>query len=273
MNIIFLGTGAAEGLPAAFCSCASCAYAREHRERDIRRRASILIDDALLIDLTPDFFSQALLLGRDLGALRAVLFTHAHKEHCYPWELRNLRPPYAVREADVPLSVCGSAFTLDKVSALLGEEEERQLAAFLKKHPLDAFTPVPVGDYTITALAARHSEGSFCYLVQKDGKSALFANDTGYFPEETWDYLDGIKLSLVCLDCSNLFEVETPNHMNIEDNVTAQRRLYQLGCADVHTKFYATHISHGGLLNHQQLDEHMRLYGIRTAYDGLTISL
>ena len=273
MKIVFLGTGAAEGMPAVFCSCGVCQYAREHGGRDVRRRASLLIDSTLLIDLTPDILSQTIALNCNLSGLQTVLFTHTHKEHCYPWELRSLRPPYALCERTGALAVCGSEETLEIMRDILGEHEEKQLEPFIRKVPLHTFEPVSLGDYTLTALAARHSDGAFCYLVERDSKVFLCGNDTGYFPEETWDYLDGVRLNMVSLDCNNIFDVETPNHMNIEDNVTVQRRLFQLGCADANTRFYATHICHSGKMNHRQLDEHMRLYGLQAAYDGLTVEI
>ena len=45
MKFHFLGTAAAEGIPALFCECAVCKEAREKGGRFIRTRSQALIDD------------------------------------------------------------------------------------------------------------------------------------------------------------------------------------------------------------------------------------
>ncbi len=46
MKIKFLGTGAAEDIPSFGCTCPRCRLAREEKGRNVRRRASLLIDAA-----------------------------------------------------------------------------------------------------------------------------------------------------------------------------------------------------------------------------------
>lgn len=273
MQVTYLGTGAAEGIPAVFCTCEVCNHARQNGGPNVRSRSSLLVDDALLIDITPDLFSQALALKRDLDGLEAILLTHAHREHCTPWEMRNLRPPYARRKRQEKFKVIGSPITLDFMTDSWGEWERGKLSPYLELVTVEEFQTVTVSGYEITALPARHCEGAFCYMIEKYEKVFLCANDTGYFQEPTWDYLAGRKLDFVCLDCNDLFDVETPNHMNLEDNITVQRRMYQLGCVNASTRFHTTHIGHVGQMNHQELDERMRMHGIHTAYDGLTVKV
>ncbi|MET9663405.1 adenosylcobinamide kinase/adenosylcobinamide phosphate guanyltransferase, partial [Streptomyces sp. NPDC006510] len=50
MELTLLGTGAPDGLPRPECPCAVCAVARGARSR---AATSLLVDDALLLDLTP----------------------------------------------------------------------------------------------------------------------------------------------------------------------------------------------------------------------------
>ena len=54
MLIDFLGTGAAEGIPAIFCRCAICENARRVKNKEIRMRTGVVIDKTLLIDFSPD---------------------------------------------------------------------------------------------------------------------------------------------------------------------------------------------------------------------------
>ena len=58
----FLGTSAAEGVPAPFCSCKACEDARRHPENQ-RMRTSFRIDEKMLIDLGADANVQAMRYG------------------------------------------------------------------------------------------------------------------------------------------------------------------------------------------------------------------
>lgn len=50
MKIKYLGTAAAEGIPAIFCECANCKRSRMLGGKNIRTRSQAIIDDVLLID-------------------------------------------------------------------------------------------------------------------------------------------------------------------------------------------------------------------------------
>nr|MDT0526292.1 adenosylcobinamide kinase/adenosylcobinamide phosphate guanyltransferase [Streptomyces sp. DSM 41633] len=75
MELTLLGTGAPEGLPRPSCPCAACATARGPWAR---AATALLVDDALLLDLTPGAVFAAARAGRSLGAVRQVLLTHPH---------------------------------------------------------------------------------------------------------------------------------------------------------------------------------------------------
>ncbi|WP_324277293.1 hypothetical protein [Blastococcus brunescens] len=81
MEVTLLGTGAADGWPNPWCSCASCADARERHEQ--RRPTSALLDGVLLLDLAPGLPPD----GISLGCVHTVLVTHAHPDHCSPFAL------------------------------------------------------------------------------------------------------------------------------------------------------------------------------------------
>ena len=59
MKITYLGTGAAEGIPALFCRCKYCNGVRERGGREVRSRSQIFIDGELSIDFPPDAFYHA----------------------------------------------------------------------------------------------------------------------------------------------------------------------------------------------------------------------
>lgn len=273
MHIRYLGTGASEGFPGVFCQCPVCREARTQGGRNVRRRASMLIDNTLLVDLTPDLLSQAAEWKLEMGDIEHLLITHTHADHFYAAELSNLRAPYCLHAERKQLNIYGSAAVWKRMEKLIGEEELKRLESFLTFEELKLFTPTTFGGYTVTPLQARHCPGAFIYLIESGGKVLLYANDTGFFPEETWDFLAGRMVDFVSMDCTNPVHSDTPNHMTLEDNVTVKRRLFQQKSASPRTRYLATHFSHTSGFLHRPLEERLRLYGIGVAYDGLEVEI
>ncbi|WP_328428270.1 bifunctional adenosylcobinamide kinase/adenosylcobinamide-phosphate guanylyltransferase [Streptomyces sp. NBC_00443] len=75
MELTLLGTGAPAGLPRPDCPCAACASALGD---DARAATSLLVDGALLLDLTPGAAFAAARAGRSLANVRQVLLSHPH---------------------------------------------------------------------------------------------------------------------------------------------------------------------------------------------------
>ena len=80
MKLKFLGTAAAEGVPAIFCSCQTCKSSGELGGRNIRKRSSLLLDDKIMFD-----FNDALTFVHqyqlDLSKLEHLVITHSHSDH------------------------------------------------------------------------------------------------------------------------------------------------------------------------------------------------
>ncbi|WP_329465566.1 bifunctional adenosylcobinamide kinase/adenosylcobinamide-phosphate guanylyltransferase [Streptomyces sp. NBC_01431] len=75
MELTLLGTGAPAGLPRPDCPCAACAVARGS---GVRAATALLVDGALLLDLTPGAALAAARAGHSLAGVRQVLLTHPH---------------------------------------------------------------------------------------------------------------------------------------------------------------------------------------------------
>ncbi|WP_406266667.1 bifunctional adenosylcobinamide kinase/adenosylcobinamide-phosphate guanylyltransferase [Streptomyces sp. NBC_00191] len=75
MELTLLGTGAPAGLPRPDCPCAVCATARG---ASARAATALLVDGALLLDLTPGAALAAARAGHSLVGVRQVLLTHPH---------------------------------------------------------------------------------------------------------------------------------------------------------------------------------------------------
>ncbi|MEU1479065.1 bifunctional adenosylcobinamide kinase/adenosylcobinamide-phosphate guanylyltransferase [Streptomyces sp. NPDC005760] len=75
MELTLLGTGAPAGLPRPSCPCAACAVALgEHA----RAATAVLVDETLLLDLTPGVAFAAARSGHSLAGVRQVLLSHPH---------------------------------------------------------------------------------------------------------------------------------------------------------------------------------------------------
>lgn len=276
MKLFFLGTGAAEGVPALFCDCDVCRAAHRRGGNDKRTRTSVLVDDAIQIDLSPDTLAHVHRYGPDfpLHAVRDLLFTHSHDDHFAVRELQYLSPTFAPTRT-APLHVWGSSQLLDKLKT--------QTSHFFETAPLGRCTLTPfvetaVAHLLVTPIVARHSEAELCfnYLLRnpQTGATLLYATDTGWYAEPTWAFLEGRRLDAVVVECGNGgAEGGYEGHLNVSDVIRFREKLHAGGGLIPNAPFYATHLSHTGLLLHDELTERFAPHGIRVAHDGLTLAI
>ena len=83
MKIQYLGTAAAEGLPALFCDCETCRKAREIGGKEMRTRTQLVVNGKLLLDFPPDTYTHALNYSLKLGQIQHLLITHSHMDHFF----------------------------------------------------------------------------------------------------------------------------------------------------------------------------------------------
>lgn len=269
MKIRFLGTAAAEGWPGMFCHCDSCKQARKRGGKDIRTRSQSIIDETLLIDFPPDSYWHMMHLNVDFPNIRDVLITHTHEDHLYTDDLK-LRGRYFASGIAWDMTLYGNDALAARLEAMIPEERE-----WLAWKELQEFTPTRVGEYTVTALLAKHNpaEKCFIYQIERDGKSLLYGNDTGIFPEATWEYIKDRRFDLVSLDCTMGKYGEGSNHMGVPDTTKVRERMLSLGCASEETKFVLTHFSHNGGLLHEELEDTAGPKGFLIAYDGFEVEV
>ena len=79
MKLTFLGTGTSQGVPVIACDCDVC-LSPDIRDKRLRSSVMITINNLnYLIDCGPDFRQQ--ILREKIQDIRAILFTHEHKDH------------------------------------------------------------------------------------------------------------------------------------------------------------------------------------------------
>lgn len=278
MKIQFLGTAAAEGWPAIFCQCKPCLEARRLGGKNIRSRSSVLINEKCLVDFPPDSFSHALKYGIELGTVDQLLVTHSHSDHFYPEDLMMMYPGYAYKNnQDHLLNIWGNGGVMSELErVILREKEEGSTPKGFCQHLVRAGESFQAGDLTVQALWAKHkpNEESLLFAIRDESHSIFYANDSGWFPEKTWEQLANWQFDLVLFDCTcGPHSGGEGCHMGIPEALKAQGRLSNMGSLKPGARAIATHFSHNGGLLHEQLVETLVSHGFEVAYDGLIIQL
>lgn len=273
MKIKFLGTAAAEGIPAIFCMCDTCREARKRKGRNIRTRTQAIIDDKLLIDFPGDTYMHCLDNDIELATIKHCLLTHTHSDHLYLDEISMRKPVFSNLSADDVLTFYGLAGAMQVIDNEIAAKDNKMV----KTQVLTPYTKTQIDEYTVTTIDAIHDPSSFpaFYIIKdKEGKTILWAHDTNYFSEEMWEYFKAnkIKFDLVSLDCTegNRPEMHYVGHMNLNDNIKLKNKLIEMNCADKNTIFISNHFSHNGFdVLYEDCCKIAEKEGIIVSYDGM----
>ena len=280
MKIIVLGSGGF-GYPLAFCDCEYCRKARILGGKNIRKRASLLVNDEMIIDLTPDCQVSMNMYGKDMGKVKFLLQTHTHLDHFDINQFTTLDYKYAIKRKASLMLVC-SELCLNDIQNKVSKYDKMNLynddylnKINLKTKTLNHGESIIFGTYNIKAIYCSHDEniGAQLYLIKQNGKTLLYATDTPPITETTLRELKGEKIDCVFLDESFGLRDYTFSHLNIKSfdeyiNTLKQNRLLNKNCL-----VYATHLTHDGNPLHEELEQILNKYGYMPAYDGLEIEL
>lgn len=273
MKIKYLGTGAAEGIPALFCRCAICKEARKRGGRELRTRSQAVIDDKLLMDFPPDSYFHIQHYNMDFSSFGHLLITHSHDDHFYPFDLLMRLPIYEHDMGADKLHIYGN----DVVGSLLKEAAERfsvqEIWDHLQFHEVKPFEKFKIEDYSIYPMPTKHmaTETALIYLIEHDGKTLLYGNDSSMFYDEIWDFLADKKLDCVSLDCTMGKYPVDPNHMGFQHNLQIRDKLCGMGCADADTKWICVHFSHNGEMLYKEMSEWAEQENFTAAWDGMEV--
>lgn len=283
MQITYLGTAAAEGIPAMFCACETCRRALKNGGRNIMTRSQMLIDDGLLIDFGIDTYQHFLKMGKTLVDIEHILITHSHVDHftfeeflnrvhgmCYNVKVEKLKMYMSKVVYDVMMNCLNARMSKDM----------HYLETCIDFIILQPFTTVKVGDYNVHVLpAVSHAtkNEALIFAIEKDGRTLFYGNDIGFFDEDIDDYLlsKGVKINLLSLDCTKCdIDHKYYSHMNMEEGKRIAERFYKKGLLASDVKYYYTHFSHNGKATYDELVVIAKeKYGFEVAYDGLAIKV
>ena len=265
-TLIFLGTGAACGVPTYYCDCKAC---REAEANPAARRtcSSVAVSrsEVTLIDTSPDVHQQ--LQREGISDVARVLYTHEHFDHVgglpqfeYYVRLRSKRP----------LPIYANAETRAHL-----ELHDAFMADTFELHPSEVGAPMEFDGLTYEPVLATHCPGALGYLITVPAEHShtgrerrvAYLPDTAYPHPQTFYKLEGVDVLIVDSTFTTGNWMPT-QHLQIDDAVALADELGVGEC-------WLTHLS-------MQFDEPMttaeldaRLAGtrVKAARDGLRLEL
>ena len=283
MKVQYLGTGAAEGVPAVFCNCEYCRGLRARMAagragREVRSRSQVILDGELSVDFPPDAYSHSLAHGVDLSAIKYLLVTHSHMDHFYAHDFILRGYKYAHEMTEAQLTIFGNA----EVCSVFREDARREMkdsvAPNIDLRTVGAYQELAFEDWRAYTFPAQHSSKEpLLYLIERGGKRVLHLTDTGKLPDESMDFLKGLKkrVDLVTFDCTFLWDKTEPGarHMGLDEVSRTVGRLERAGVADENTQKVITHFSHNSTPTAEAVARAERECGFIAAYDGMTLEI
>ena len=254
LNITVLGSGTSQGVPVIACNCKVCT---SNNPKDKRLRCSILISyngENYVIDSGPDFRYQ--MLRENVQTLRAVLFTHEHKDHvsglddvrAFNFKEQRDMQVYCSKRVEVALKrEFHYVFDEDKYPGVpLIQLNTIQNEKFTLQEGLEV-QPIEVMHYKMPVMAYRIKD--FAYIT-----------DAKTISESEREKLKGVKVLIV-----NALRIqEHISHFNLDEALQLIEEIKP-------EKAYLTHISH--LFGTHKEIKALCPSNVYPAFDGLKIAL
>ncbi|MBM3582943.1 MAG: MBL fold metallo-hydrolase [Alphaproteobacteria bacterium] len=205
MRVTVLGCGASGGVPLLGCDCAVC---HSPDPRDRRRRSSVLVEQGatrLLIDASPDLRAQ--LLDAQVTRIDAVLFSHAHADHCHG--IDDLR--LICRAMDTAVPAYGDAETLAELARRFGYAFEAKTTSWFRPalEPRTVNGPFAVAGATVRPFPQNHGP-TMVTLGFRIGPFA-YSTDVSDLDDDAFAALEGVETWVV--DCQSIEPSYVHSHL------------------------------------------------------------
>jgi phosphoribosyl 1,2-cyclic phosphodiesterase len=255
--------------------------AREVGGKSFRLRSHALINNELLIDLSPDLLTSSFVHGKPLHGLKYVVQTHPHPDHLDPFHFAMRTERFGITGLG-EIGFWGTAASIQLVRDRLGISNAVREAEVLPRLKLslnkialgESFM---VGPYRCTAVPADHDAPgvSALYAIEYGDHALFYGTDTGAMVDEAWEILisRGVAFDVVIFD--HTFGVKDVNsaHMNSRMVLDAWNRLGELGLLREGARLIGTHIAPHSNPIHDRAAAIAAASGYEIAYDGMVVSI
>ena len=166
------------------------------------------------------------------------------------------------------LTVCGNSSVREKLRTLLESDTDRHMR-------FEMMTPgqtKEINGYAVTAIRGNHVSPEYTnhYIISRNGKTLLYATDTGNYDEETLVDVLSCRYDAVVMECTAGINpnVAGPGHMSLDKNRLILRQMRERHCIQPDTPFILTHMSPHWTPPHDWFVSIAGAEGMTVAYDG-----
>ena len=246
----------------------------------------MVINGDLLVDIGPDIATASFEHDICLTSIGICLQTHTHADHLDAEFILSRHADYGTKVSS-DLLLGASDETLHSIDRLVRQrsdygsifDPDTRSALHIGLVPLTPFETYRVGDYRIVGYPANHGndQGFLLYSIVQGDHAVFYGTDTSVLFDEVWEHLqlECTGYDVVILDHTYGLghESKPADHLASKDVIAHANRFRENGLLKDNGVVYATHLSHEGSLEHDELDEYARKHGYRVAYDGLRLRL
>ena len=253
MEIRFLGTGAAEGIPAINCDCDHCTRAREEGGRLVRERSAMLFQLPgynMLVEAPPDI--RDLINKHQVHNLQGILVTHDTYSHIGGIKEFEWWPK--------PLDFLAEPSQFQVIREEHWTERLEELMFYIPYYPGAA---LDFGRFSLVPFAARR-RSVFGLSIRSDGKQIIYASST-------LSRLTNYARSLMA--GADVLIVNTPTFRPPKDDHITVIEAIELKKQVEAGQLILTYINHHNR-PHDELEAHVaELEGVTVAYDGMSLKI
>lgn len=253
---LFLGTGSSAGVPEIGCECAVCTSTNPRNQR-LRTSALLTIQGKrFLIDVGPDFRTQALRYG--VGKLDGLILTHTHYDHIAG--IDELRIFYLRTKSPVPMLLSRPSMDDLKLRYNYMFHDPGPGGSMAAKFDCQVLDPKR-GEVTFLGTRFRY----FTYLqggMEVTGlrhKDFAYVSDIREYPETIYEDLKDVKMLVL----SALRYESSHVQLTVDEAVDFAQRIGA-------QKTYFVHTAHD--VDYDEGSQRLP-NGIEFAYDGLTCKI
>jgi len=254
MKIRFLGTGAAEGIPALGCDCAHCTRARNEGGKLVRERNAILVSlpgYELLVDCAPDI--RGLINKYRITELDGILATRSRYDHIGGIKEFEYWPGQLDFLAE------------DTLFEIIRREHWTEMLDAVMFHiPYYPGSSLYFSRFSIIPFAARRQRPIFGISVKEGETRVVYTSDT---PIRLTNYARRVmrNCDLLIINAP-AFDTTLENHINTLEAIELKERVGA-------RQMILTYINHENK-PHDELEAFLRQFeGVSVAYDGMVVEV